>query len=154
VLRRSMKISAIKGCYTLIILLDAPADILIGRRGNYSFRAGYYAYVGSALNSLEKRIRRHLRKEKKLHWHIDYLMQYAVVGAVIYAETNSNQECRVAQKLLEVLESVPGFGCSDCPCPSHLFYHADPEVLRRAVLTSFRNANLVPMEDIYLISIL
>jgi Uri superfamily endonuclease len=135
--------------YTLLIKLAQPRDIIIGKRGDYSFRDGYYAYVGSALNGLEQRIGRHLRHEKKLHWHIDYLLQYTEVRGVIYAETDSKQECRVAGELYDVLEAVPGFGCSDCRCLSHLYYHRNPNTLRQAILAGFRAIGLIPEEYFY-----
>ena len=69
----------LKGIYTLLIKLDKPQAITIGKLGSVSFPAGYYAYVGSALNGLESRIVRHLKKEKSFHWHIDYFLQKARV---------------------------------------------------------------------------
>ena len=135
-----------KATYTLLIRLSRPRDIIIGKRGSYRFRAGYFAYVGSALSGLEQRIGRHLRNEKKLHWHIDYLLRYAKVYGVIYAETDNRQECRVAEELRDVLEAVPGFGCSDCRCSSHLCYHRNLDGLKQAVLGGFRNIGLVPEE--------
>ena len=144
-----MKILVIKGCYTLIAELNSPIFIPIGKRGIQSFKAGYYAYVGSALHGLEHRIGRHLRKEKRLHWHIDYLLQYAEICGVICAETGSKQECRIAEGLQKILESVPGFGCSDCRCFSHLFFSNDPAALKQAVLTGFKSAGLTPDEYDY-----
>jgi Uri superfamily endonuclease len=135
--------------YTLLIELAHPTVITIGRRGDYSFEAGWYAYVGSALNGLEHRIARHLRREKKLHWHIDYLLEHAVVRGVIYAETDKKHECRVAQALLKTLEPVPGFGCTDCRCLTHLFHHANHEQIKAAVLNSFRDLKLTPSEIAY-----
>ena len=137
------------GTYTLLIYLRQPADISIGKRGEYSFKAGYYAYVGSALNGLETRISRHLRKDKKLHWHIDYLLQHAAVHEVIYAESSEKRECRISGELRQVLDSIPDFGCSDCRCSSHLFFHDDKDVLRKAVLAGFTAAGLVPVSDVY-----
>ena len=133
-----------KGTYTLLIELSQPRNIPFGKLRNYSFKAGYYAYVGSALNGLEQRIGRHLRKEKKLHWHIDYLLQYTEVCGAIYAETGSRQECRIAEGLQKILEPVPGFGCSDCRCFSHLFFSNDPGALKQAVLAGFKVAGLAP----------
>ena len=132
--------------YTLLIKLSRTHDIPIGRRGIYSFKAGYYAYVGSALNGLEQRIGRHLRKEKRLHWHIDYLLQYAEICGVIYAETGCRQEGRIAAGLQKILEPVPGFGSSDCRCLTHLFYGNDRGVLKNTVLAGFKSAGLAPAE--------
>ena len=45
------------------------------RFGKLTLAAGQYAYVGSAHGpgGLRARVGRHLRAEKPLHWHIDYL---------------------------------------------------------------------------------
>ena len=65
-----------KGCYCLIINLDKNSEIRIGRKlGKIKFKKGTYVYVGSAMNSLESRLKRHLSDEKKMHWHIDYLLK-------------------------------------------------------------------------------
>jgi Uri superfamily endonuclease len=135
-----------KGTYTLLIKLSQPRDITFGRIHNYRFKAGYYAYVGSALNGLEQRIGRHLRKEKRLHWHIDFLLQYAEICGVIYAESGGRQECRIAAALRESLVAVPGFGSSDCRCLAHLFYSNNRGVLKNTVLVCFRSAGLAPDE--------
>ena len=102
-----------KGTYTLLIELNKPVDIPIGKLGNYHFEAGYYAYIGSALNNLEKRVERHSNAEKKLHWHTDYLLNHAKVQQVIYGETDKKLECSIAKELIKTLEPIPGFGCSD-----------------------------------------
>ena len=115
-----------KGSYILIINLQKNREIQIGKLGKISFKSGYYAYVGSALNGLEQRVNRHLRKSKKKHWHIDYFLEYADIVDVFYKENNKKEECKVA-KLLSKLSSVDGFGCSDCNCNSHLFYNSEKE---------------------------
>ncbi len=114
-----------KGSYILIIRLTTPTKIKVGKLGTLEFKPGYYAYVGSAMNSIEARVRRHLRKTgKKLFWHIDYLLasEYAEVVDVLIKESNKKEECEIAGKLAERFESIPKFGCSDCKCKSHLFY--------------------------------
>ena len=64
----------LKGTYCLIIQLKKDSRIEIGKLGLLNFDKGYYVYVGSALNSLEARLERHLKTEKKLFWHVDYLL--------------------------------------------------------------------------------
>lgn len=135
-----------RGIYVLLIEIGKSSDIQIGKRRNYHFGEGYYAYVGSALGSLEKRVARHLDAQKNLYWHIDYLLNLAIVREVIYAETNQKKECLIAQALSEKLASKSGFGCSDCNCSSHLFFCHDFDTLREAVLNSFNLLNLVPSE--------
>lgn len=53
-----------KGCYCLIIKLEKNEKIKIGKLGSINFKKGHYVYVGSAMNSLESRLKRHLSDEK------------------------------------------------------------------------------------------
>ena len=112
-----------KGIYVLIIKISQPINPKIGALGTTSFQAGLYAYVGSAQNNLETRVKRHLRKEKRLFWHIDYLLAdpAAAVTEVYCLEGDKKCECQIAQLLAQRCEPVPGFGCSDCHCNSHLY---------------------------------
>ena len=111
-----------KGSYFLIIKVEKNIQISIGKLGIISFEKGYYIYVGSGLNSLEKRINRHLRNQKKIHWHIDYLLKYGKIIEVYYKENTTREECILAKKLEKKLMSINDFGCSDCKCKSHLYY--------------------------------
>jgi Uri superfamily endonuclease len=135
-----------RGTYVLLIEIGKLGDIRVGKRRSYHFEAGYYAYVGSALSNLENRVARHLDTQKKLHWHIDYLLTMATVREVIYAETSQKKECFIAQALSQELASKSGFGCSDCSCPSHLFFCHDFDILRQTVFKSFNLLNLNPLE--------
>lgn len=111
-----------KGCYCLIIRLDEDCEIKIGKLGKIYFKKGHYVYVGSAMNSLESRINRHLNEEKKLHWHIDYLLKESEISNVIYNVSTKKVECELSQYLSNKTTSIKGFGCSDCMCESHLYY--------------------------------
>jgi len=111
-----------KGAYVLFIELSKNGEIKIGALGKVKFKKGFYAYVGSAMNNLEKRVARHLRKEKKLHWHIDYLLMRADVKEIYFRENSKREECLIAKKFAKDFKSVKNFGCSDCKCESHLFY--------------------------------
>lgn len=111
-----------KGSYLIIAEMDANKRVPIGKLGEVEFNKGFYVYVGSALNGLEQRIQRHLRENKKTHWHIDYLLKHATVTDVFYKEDNVREECIIAKKFEGTLPSILGFGCSDCKCKSHLFY--------------------------------
>ncbi|MDD4255963.1 MAG: DUF123 domain-containing protein [Methanofollis sp.] len=136
-----------KGVYCLV--LQTPAcEIEVGRLGTVRFRAGYHIYVGSALGpgGLEARVGRHVRlaatREGRPHWHIDRLLlssDVALVGAVLGA-TEEDMECRIAAAIGG--EAVPGFGCTDCSCPSHLFFR--PEDPFAEIAEAFRRAGLVP----------
>ncbi|HVP36917.1 MAG TPA: GIY-YIG nuclease family protein [Terriglobales bacterium] len=117
-----------RGWYQLILQLDRNSRIKIGKKGEYDFPAGYYVYSGSALSGLEARINRHLRKEKKKFWHIDYLLPHCKILKVIQHNQNQKSiitECELNRKLLKKKSSavaMKGFGSSDCKCPSHLVY--------------------------------
>ncbi len=114
-----------RGSYVLLIRMDAGKRIRIGRLGMLDFRPGWYAYVGSAMNSLEGRTGRHLRGEKKRFWHIDYLLEHSILEKIFYRESERREECETAEKLTRDFQGVPGFGCSDCSCRSHLFFSED-----------------------------
>ena len=120
-----------KGVYTLVLLMSTEKRVAIGRLGVFVFAQGVYTYTGSALGKgdagLRRRIKRHLAKDKKQTWHIDYLLSEkdVKVQAVIAARTRRRIECRMNQLLKERFQArtpVHGFGSSDCKemCGSHL----------------------------------
>ena len=118
-----------KGSYILLLRLRENVTINIGKLGKLDFKKGFYLYVGSALNSIEARIKRHLKRNKKIHWHIDYLLDYALITDVFLKEKSMKEECIVAQFFAKKLISIKGFGCSDCKCRSHLFFGRYKEIM-------------------------
>ena len=111
-----------KGSYILLLKLDKNIAVDIGKLGKLDFRKGFYVYVGSALNGLEQRINRHLRKNKSIHWHIDYFLNFAKISDIYFYENSVKDECIIAKKFEKKLHNVKDFGSSDCRCKSHLFY--------------------------------
>ena len=111
-----------KGSYVLLIKLDKNIAVDIGKLGKLDFCKGFYVYIGSALNGLEQRINRHLRKNKNIHWHIDYLLNFAKIFVIYFNENSVKDECIIAKKFEKKLRNVKDFGSSDCRCKSHLFY--------------------------------
>jgi len=114
-----------KGAYLLIINVNKPTTIRVGKLGKIKFQ-GDYVYVGSAMTGLDKRIARHLKKseEKKKFWHIDYLLasKNTRIIKVIKKPSLKKQECLIAREISKkAKEQIKGFGCSDCKCKSHLF---------------------------------
>jgi len=118
-----------KGTYALVLHLECTEEITVGKLGTFTFLAGYYLYVGSALGpgGLEARLARHRRRDKKPRWHIDYLLEHAQLVEVWSAALTDKSECLWAQAARELPGyemPVPGFGSSDCRCLSHLIYLA------------------------------
>ena len=121
-----MNIPSKPGTYAITMQLAKSAEITVGKLGTFNFKPGYYTYIGSAFGpgGLKARIGRHLKKDKKLKWHIDYLREYTEIVDIRFAETANNEECQWAAKLADNGSSCPikGFGSSDCRCLSHLVY--------------------------------
>ena len=114
-----------KGIYALIMALDHDATLTVGRLGEFSFSSGYYLYVGSAQRGLRARINRHLRREKALRWHIDYLRKQADIVEIWWSASQDSREClwyKAASRLPQAKVFVTRFGSSDCRCPAHLLY--------------------------------
>jgi Uri superfamily endonuclease len=127
-----MSATSNKGIYCLVIKLLRASDIKIGCLGVFRFPKGFYIYTGSAQNNMACRIRRHLRKKKKFHWHIDYLLGVGEVACVYKYSGEKRMECMINNKvgsLKNAVIPVKGFGSSDCICDSHLwFFQNDPGV--------------------------
>ncbi|MCP8322995.1 MAG: GIY-YIG nuclease family protein [Candidatus Methylarchaceae archaeon HK02M2] len=143
-----------KGVYTLIIHIVKNIDVRVGSIGFIEFSRGFYTYTGSALGSgstgLMGRIQRHLKKEKKCFWHIDYLLKskYASVRAVIYASTERRFECEIVREMVNSLNVEPlrMFGSGDCRkrCKSHLHYFIDNNLIIEDIIGVYHNLSLMP----------
>lgn len=113
------------GIYLLEIYLSVSSKIEIGSKGRYEFPVGYYYYVGSAQRNLKARLERHLRSNKKKHWHIDYLLDKGEITRYFCWPLSRECECSLAKYLAALSGgeiSIPGFGSSDCSCNAHLIY--------------------------------
>ncbi len=132
----------------LITRLNNDACINVGALGQKTFKKGTYAYVGSAQKNLEQRVKRHLRREKRKFWHIDYLLDSdaAKVIEVLFKQGSKTEECRVASEISQRGEAVSGFGCSDCNCKSHLFRVEDCRFLQ-VTLREFNHFGLTYASD-------
>ncbi len=110
--------------YQLFIELSESLRLTIGKLGVFDFPAGLYVYTGSAKTNMDARIQRHLTKNKKLKWHIDYLLN-ARSASVTKVARFVDTECLVNQKSAGVC-LVAKFAASDCQagCISHLKYLA------------------------------
>ncbi|MBB6063365.1 Uri superfamily endonuclease [Thermosipho japonicus] len=106
-----------KGCY--LLLIELPMDIEIKK---WNLKKGTYVYVGSAMNNLEKRVSRHLSKSKKLHWHIDYLLDKSSVKSVIMVSSNTKCEEKISLYMSQFFTGPKGFGSSDLKVQTNLYY--------------------------------
>ena len=106
--------------YQLCIDVPYPLRVQIGRLGELVLPRCKCVYTGSAKRNLESRVARHLRQEKKLRWHIDYLLAQPNVS-VEQVLRFSEPECDINQQV-EGSVVLAGFGSSDCKngCGSHL----------------------------------
>jgi len=115
------------GTYLLLIRLPVPARITVGRLGEVDFPRGWYVYCGSAMRGIEARVARHRRRQKRLHWHIDFLLAHPATRLAAWRTFPSRRrlECHLNRRVLALpgaRQVAPGFGASDCThrCGSHL----------------------------------
>lgn len=117
------------GTYVLVFQAAMAWRLEVGRLGEIALETGYYLYVGSAFGpgGLAARIQRHWRREKRLHWHMDYLRPWLQPLEVWIDMSDQRLEHQWARRLLADIRFKPvtGFGCSDCDCQAHLFHTID-----------------------------
>lgn len=111
-----------KAVYALFINLEDSRSIEVGALGDIDFERGMYVYVGSAMNSVEKRLQRHFSEVDNRHWHIDYLTSEAEPFDYFVLPEESEYECVLSKILQKIGEPVENFGASDCGCSSHLYF--------------------------------
>jgi Uri superfamily endonuclease len=112
--------------YQLVIEVAQPLALQVGRLGQFLFPRGRYVYTGSAKRNLAARVARHLRKGKKLHWHVDYLLE---AGGVQVVDVRYSDDIECAVNAASRGRTVAmGFGATDCRegCGSHLKYLGPP----------------------------
>jgi sugar fermentation stimulation protein A len=125
-----------KGSYLLIFYNDRSFKKIIGSLGEREFKRGYYVYVGSAMQALDKRIKRHLRKSKKVRWHLDHISPGCMKIEKVYPIRRWDRiEEALARGVLEICDDyVMDFGASDSGLPSHFFYFSSRPYRRRDFL--------------------
>ncbi|MFQ5923303.1 MAG: DUF123 domain-containing protein [Anaerolineales bacterium] len=115
------------GTYALLLRCSGPRRLDIGCLGTLIARQGVYVYIGSAFGpgGLSARVGHHRKVSARPRWHVDYLRSVTELQRCWYT---SDPQCRehewaaVLRELPGASIPVPGFGSSDCSCPSHLFY--------------------------------
>ncbi|MCF6270942.1 MAG: GIY-YIG nuclease family protein [Melioribacteraceae bacterium] len=118
-----------KGIYILELFAEKDFSISAKKFIGFTFPKGYYYYVGSAQKNLKSRIARHLRRKKKVHWHIDHLTTHNSVktlNSFIIPEAEKIIEAEIANNFVNYFDAqiiVEGFGNSDTKeTKTHLYY--------------------------------
>lgn len=116
------------GDYMIVLQMEEDSTITVGSLGDIRFPKGYYVYVGSARKNLDQRIAHHKALRKRRHWHMDYLRNACRFTGAIPIRTKEDLEHKLAEALSGIADwTIPGFGCTDCSCKSHLFgFHQKP----------------------------
>ncbi|MCP3958884.1 MAG: GIY-YIG nuclease family protein [bacterium] len=119
-----MSLPAGPGSYVLELSLDRQITLRPGKLGPVRLGPGLLRYYGSARGAggVRSRVARHLRREGRHHWHVDWLLARAPAERVI-VELEAG-ECELVRRDLESgrwAVAAAGFGSSDCrSCPAHL----------------------------------
>lgn len=111
----------VKGVYLVFLEITENTEIEVGALGEIEFEKGTYVYVGSAMNSVEKRLERHFSDVDNLHWHIDYVTAEAKPFDYFILPESSDYEQWLAENLQKYCRPVPEFGSSDSTKNSHFF---------------------------------
>jgi Uri superfamily endonuclease len=142
-------VQADSGLYLVLVRVPKLLELPVGRLGYHRLPRGWYVYTGSARRGLSARADRHLKREKRVRWHIDRLTAHAdatALGAVLLPGGGHSRqlrstghateapdsraisdECVLNQtvgRLLEADAPIPRFGAGDCRggCPAHLWH--------------------------------
>ncbi len=136
------------GTYALFIHVEEEVRTRVGALGPCSFPTGVHVYAGSAMRGLRARLARHVRREKRVHWHVDRLTTAGgcrVLGAVVFTSPVL-RECDIIGSLesIESIEAVDGidgaevrpprFGASDHGCRGHLVWMGEEVSIAQVVV--------------------
>lgn len=107
--------------YVLVLQKRTSSPVLLGKE-TVTMERGFYLYVGSAKRAMRARLARHLTKQKRLFWHVDYVTSCpdVTVKAIFFS---SRGECATLKEVIAL--GIPfgrRLGASDCTCPSHFIY--------------------------------
>lgn len=113
------------GIYQLLIRIPDNCKIKIGNLGQIRFDKGLYIYTGSAEKNLRHRLARHFQSDKRMFWHVDYLLRHGTIEAYHVEHFAPGLECMLNSRTREEYpqsQFVSRFGSSDCKCPAHLIF--------------------------------
>ncbi|HDZ35961.1 MAG TPA: DUF123 domain-containing protein [Thermococcus sp.] len=124
-----------RGSYLLVVLLKEDKTIRTKGR-EFRLRRGHYVYVGSAMNSLEKRVARHFSENKRLHWHIDFLLRDAELLRAYLIPSEERLEEKLSLEVAKYGEPVEGFGAGDVRVSTNLYrFDGEPDGTLTAILS-------------------
>lgn len=141
-----------RGTYLLALHCARAVTIDVGARGALDCIAGWYLYVGSAhgAGGVRARLGRHLRGARACRWHVDYLHAVMVpaVAWVRYDTVRLEHAWAGACMAWPGLVAVPGVGCSDCGCVSHVFHARRLPEARTCVQVMMANGVAPPTQHL------
>jgi len=78
------------------------------------------------MGGVDGRLGRHLRfgLSSRPHWHVDWLSRIAQDKTFAVVASRTSLECDLARAVAAMegaVPAAPGFGSSDCRCPTHLY---------------------------------
>ncbi len=115
----------VKGSYALLVEVNEEL------RGRWHLGPGYYLYIGSARGSggLVSRISRHFSTNKKLRWHIDYVLAEGATPLIAFLFPNLTEDELYELVSTSLEPAIEGFGCTDKPSHlTHLFKVRESEL--------------------------
>jgi Uri superfamily endonuclease len=120
-----------KGIYLIIYKVIRDFNCIINNKF-YVFNRGYLIYIGSAGNGLRNRLKRHINKEGKLRWHIDYIShreKTEVVG-LFYREGDFGVkfEDELSHYFYSKIKHIDRLGSTDSMMP-HLYYSKELDII-------------------------
>ncbi|AFH42105.1 GIY-YIG nuclease family protein [Fervidicoccus fontis] len=127
-LRSPLNTCGEKGYYVLFLKCTRDVNVKIKDRGEFYFKRGYYAYIGSSFirGGIQARLRHHLKKKKKKFWHIDFLTSnesFTIAGYICLSSQKRGLEAELAEAAEEYCEPyIKGFGATDTKDAGHLFF--------------------------------
>ncbi|MBO3763117.1 MAG: GIY-YIG nuclease family protein [Candidatus Brockarchaeota archaeon] len=130
-----------KGSYSIIFKLIINKKLEVGTLKTTFLSRGFYVYNGSAYGSggLMSRIKHHVEKKKRRHWHMDYVTSSSKCKILkIIVCKKRNIERRISLEMLEEKDSfigIPKFGATDDKVSkTHLFLiraNSEEEALKK-----------------------
>ncbi len=140
-----------KGTYLLEFSLSREITFKVKSGRVYTLPQGLYIYVGSAFGpgGIPSRLFRHLRRDKKRHWHLDFVTTSSYFTPLkVLVIPGLRVECQVASLVTPLCLPISSFGSSDCRCPSHLFLTEDLDGVNSLILKTFIGAKILKTQSL------